>query len=242
MAEIITYSTSSYDNWDDNTNAITANLYTVLSAHDNRFSYTSGTNVIGVSNKFKLVCSASISSYVGTCTIYVTDFNDTSTALATYTYQYIGYNTRARGWTCRLIKTDNTFYLEFIPTNPSGGDYTRLGAVIAIYNYDNKTYFGMYGSSVDTAIPYSTRYIENLSSVCIDTQVSGYQIKKIANYSLNATDLFFTPICVAVNSAGGFFTVDDFCSSSNLTFKNTIATNNKNYYAIGTNTLIELSE
>lgn len=241
MAEIITYTTASYDRWDTDANAVTQNLYTVLSAYDSRFSYTPGTNVINVSNKYNLVLTAYMSSFRGTATVSIYDSTDPSLLLGSWTYRYIGYSTQAKGWNVRFIKTEHTFYLEFIPANPSG-EYLSLGGVVSILTYDNKDYFGIYGSSSDSEVYYSNRYIESFNMLCVDSKVSGYQVRKIANYKLNAFDLFFTPICVLVNGSGGFINLDEFSSCSNVTFRNTISTNNKNYYALGTNTLIELTE
>lgn len=242
MAEIISYTSDGFHTWSV-TGAIAASVtYNLLSKYDNRFSYTSGNNYIDVDNKFTLVFSVSSSSYVNTCTIGLRTPDSPSTDIIQWTFRCTGWNMLASTWYARLIKTEHLYYLEFLPQTVSG-DYSYMGGVVYWGILDGKNYFGILGSSAGTSIAYTSRNIESIPIACIENGIATYQIQKIANYRLNALDIFFTPISViSDNSSGEFSVPDDFCSCSNITYRNTISTNNKNYYAVGTNTLVEITD
>lgn len=241
MAEIITYTSPSYQSWSANNGQVTNYLYTMLSAHDDRFSHTADTNTIRVNDQFNISITTSGSSYRYFATVSVMSPDSPSTALATYSYRYTGWNTLANGWNCSLIKTDDIFYLSFSSIN-TASEALYLGGIIYWFFKDNKSYFGIIGNTADTGaqILQSNMNIERLSLINVNDN-SLYNIRKIADYNMNIDELFFTKTNVISDSAGNFASSDNLYSSSNLTYGKTFSIGDKNYYAIGTNTLIEVT-
>lgn len=229
MAEIITY-TQAFPEAIANV-GVTAAVYSMLSKYDDRFSYTPGTNVIDVDNAFSISCTGGWrNNNMRTVTFHTHPFQDTSTTLySVYCYFY------PASFQVKLIKTEELYYLEF--SYGSG----VWGGVICLMNISNTYYFGVTALGNDSGGNKSAA-IETATFVCPETGDITYAVRKIADYTLNITDLFFTPISVISNSSGEFVVPSDFYSCSNVTYRNTVSTNNKNYFAVGTNTLIELTE
>ena len=246
MTEIITYSLNIDIEWATDM-AVVANLvYRAFSAQDNRF--TRSGNVITVDNKFNMIFATySSSSYEYSARIDVTPVGDTSNVLQSYWFQYTRGMSGAdhpNRWDVKLIRTDNTFHLEMLAYKNSSIINT-CGGLFYWYIDDNyENYFGDISSNIGggSSIPYTSWSIENMTISHIEGNSSSYRIRKLANYKLNNFDLFFAPICVISDVNGSFTNEIDFCSCSNVTYRNTISTNNKNYYAVGTNTLIELPD
>ena len=247
MTEIITYSLNIDIEWTTDMAVVADLVYRVLGAQDNRF--TRSGNVITVDNKFNMIFAtySKSSSYEQSARIDVTPVRDTSNVLQTYWFQYtqgMSGSAHPNRWDVKLIRTDNTFYLEVLAYKNSS-ILTMCGGLFYWYvNDKSENYFGAIGSDIDHSVilPYTSWSIETMLISCIESNSSSYQIRKLANYKLNNFDLFFAPICVISDANGSFTNEIDFCSCSNVTYRNTISTNNKNYYAVGTNTLIELPE
>lgn len=229
MAEILSYTASTISSW--NETYVGNMLYNIIGKHDERFSFTSGSDHIRVNDSFNLTFDRTAVNWNRFANLYVKNSDGTST-VQSCSFQYLTDNTNAGTWNVRLIRDTHLYYVEFVGSNGPAS----FGGVFFWANYNNKNYVGAMGSS----LTYSTRYIESMTIGGVETEITTYSIKKIANYSLGLSNLFFTPLTVLLSSTGTYDTIEGLYSTSNLTYKNTISTNNKNYYALGTNTVIEI--
>lgn len=241
MAEIITYTSPSYQSWSTSNSQVTNCLYAMLSKYDNRFSHVEDSNVIRVNDQFNIsITTTGIgSSYLYWAVVSVMDPNNSSTVLATYNFRYADWNSLPGSWNCKLVKTNNIFYLSFSATNASQ-NWSRLGGIIYWFIKDNKSYFGIFGNSDNFICYQPDMNIENMSLINVNDN-STYYIRKIADYNMNIDELFFTKTNVMSDVAGNFVTSDDLYSSSEVANGKTFSIGGKNYYALGTNTLIELT-
>lgn len=241
MAQVYTYNSWSYQSWNADNAQVTNSLYDMMSKYDTRFSHSSGSNVITIDNEFNIVITTSGTSYRYYATVSVRDPNNSSSEIAQYYFRYTGWNARPGSWNCKLYKSDNVYYLYF-RANDSGDEQNYLGGVIYWYKKDGKSYFGIIGNTADTVshIPCSSMNIERLSVIGTSDKLR-YSFAKIADYSMpSIDDLFFTQTNLLIASNGQFEKQEDLYSTSNMTFRKTISVNNKNYYSIGTNVLIEI--
>jgi len=242
MTEVFSYGVPDLMGWDQVATSAANMTYQMLSKYDNRFSYTAGTTTIIVNNKFNISVAAYGRSQRFYVNLSISAVDNPSTVLSTGAYLYTTWNHRSGGWNVTLYRTDDTYYLSIRPVDGTG-ENGQLGGVI-YWHIDSQghDYFGMLGNTDKTSTLYTSWSIESMNILCVDNGITNYQVKKLANYKLNNFDLFFAPMSILVSSTGDFSKLDSFCSCSNVTYRNTISTNNKNYYAVGTNTLIELPE
>ena len=66
-----------------------------------------------------------------------------------------------------------------------------------------------------------------------------YHFQKISSSALISPYIMFSTNCVVSASGGTFEIFEDFRSCSTIPVLSTISINNKNYFAIGTNVLVE---
>jgi hypothetical protein len=245
MLEITNYTVDIHLDWNSTLAEIANCLYQILSANDNRFTYTSGTDVITVDNKFNLVCSAKSSSSGRTSVqIDITPINDTSDVINSYYFKLIegsSASSTVNSWVCTLMQSDNMYYLS-VRGLYNGSIKSTTGGVFYWHVDNGHNYFGIISNGASSTTSYTTWSIETMLITCPENYSTTYQIRKFADYKLNNFDLFFAPISVMSDVSGEFVKLEELCSCSNVTYRNTISTNNKNYYALGTNTLIELPE
>lgn len=242
MTEVISYTVPDMMGWSQDPVTAANMTYQILGKYDSRFSYTSGSTTIVVDDEFNLSISTGGSSYRYYITISLATVESPSTTLATWNYLYTTWNHLSGGFEISLYRTSDTYYLSLLARDQSG-DNSQIGGVFYLHiDSHGRHYFGMLGNNSSGTTQYTTWGIETMGVICADTGVSGYQVKKLADYKLNNFDLFFAPMSILVDDAGDAVKLDSFCSCSNVTYRNTISTNNKNYYAVGTNTLLELPE
>lgn len=219
---------------DDSAELYTEKIFGVFSRHSDKFTSTSGSNIIRVNNQFDIRITRG--GNTGTqVTFNILNPIDSST-IRTQT-AWMGGNASGT-YDAYILKTNNIFYCRFYRQNTTANQ----GCVFCWIQSNNKNYVSITPSSLYST-PRSQWNIEgDTALVCIEEADTSYRIRKIADYSLGIRSLFFTPVNVLSSSNGVFTTVEDFNSCSNVTYPSVVSVNNKNYYTVGTNTLIELED
>lgn len=227
--------TLSYDTVDLRSGALTSAdmadiFYDMYRKYTNICTHTSGTETIRIYNSFDLKFEV---NYVGS-TVNILDINSGTTIKSLYYYMG-GVNGDTNGiFDTTIISSPNVFYTCYRKQNTAW----RMGGELSFMYDGSKHYISMLaGNSMENW------YIEaDTSILCWETQDPSYCVKKLANYKLSLRDLFLSNICIMSSSSGEFIQLPDFKSSSNVAFNTVISANNKNYYALGTNTLFEIDE
>lgn len=206
-------------------------LSDLLMRNDDRFTHTSGENTFTIDGNFDVrVVPDTISGY-RVMNIYAINPNNTSeTVLLCRPY------IRTDNYNAKMLRLPNMFYLEL--TAQTREQYA--GGIFFWIQQDGKNFLGGLWGSGQTS--YTTWAIEGSTIYCEEENDSSYKIKKLADYSLNAQNLFFSNVCVLVSSVGNFLQLENFYSSSNVTYRHALNTNSRTYFAIGTNTLFDLGE
>lgn len=216
MATILTKDTQ-YFNRGSNLN-YTNQLFALLSRHSNKFTHEDESEYIEVDNRM---------------TLHVRQSDN--------------------GWAwiklqIDVINPENNSVIAAFITGIQDGTFS-----VDVYKGDDTIVFKIGNAATLTFIFKSNSVYFTSRSVAIETTTgqaiadsyslsTNYTVKKIADYSLSIRDLFFTDTCVILNPDGEYDVIQDFSSCSNVTYNTTLSLNNKNYYAIGTNTLIEYVE
>lgn len=130
----------------------------------------------------------------------------------------------------KIVITEHSFYAELIPNY-------NYGYIFFIYEGSSTiTYLALYLDS--RKIIDSGSYIYRFDSTGL-LSVSGFSIVKICTTRLSSPYILFSTNCVVVTSTGTVGVLGDLRSCSTVTQYSTVTVNNKNYLAIGTNTLVE---
>jgi hypothetical protein len=130
-----------------------------------------------------------------------------------------------------LIITDDVFYIKIIRGNvPSEGH----GAIIWLQS-ENTNFVGM--SNATNPVIETTYYnAEN-------DQKGSYTLGKVANYAVMPLKIVYSKLCPIVQTTGGeVLPINGLVSCSTISLYSTITFGGNTYHAIGTNTLIPLSE
>lgn len=219
------------------------NLYEIISACDSRYSHTSETTDITVDNTFIIRISNASQKRIG-CTLLDSNENTLytfSTDLGCGSYMGNNPNTVSPGNTADFpVAYISTTSLSYICIY--GRVWTTIPLlVIGFYLKDNKHYFfyGVYNGDSGSTEPANNKNIENVPIYCYEDQTP-CTLQKLANYNLPVDVVSFSKHSIITEPNGSFAEVRDFCSCSNLTYLNTYSIKDKNYYAVGTNTLIEV--
>ena len=209
-------------------------IYDIFSKHSNAFSHTTDTDIIRVNNQFDI--RISLGGNVGTQTVF-NILNPTDSSVIRSQTTYMGGNAAGTYDVYTLI-SDSIFYIRFYLQNTTANQ----GCVFCWINLNNKNYVSITPDDLYNT-PRSSWNIENDRYItCVEEADTTYSIKKLADYRLSIRDVFFSNINVMATTAGGYTTIPDFKSSSTLNYPSVISVNNKNYYTVGTNTLIEIDE
>lgn len=218
-------------------------LYEILSACDSRYSHTSGTEYITVDNSFTLEIV-----YGSQRRIYCNLLDENSNVLYNF-YTDLGCN-YYMGNNPNTVSRNNSvdFPVAYITTTSLsyicvyGRVWTTIPLlVMGFYVKDNKHYFfyGVQNGNDGSTQPTNNKYIENVPLYCVEDHTP-CTLQKLANYNLPVDVVSFSKHSIITKPTGDFAEVRDFCSCSNLTYLNTYSIRDKNYYAVGTNTLIEV--
>ena len=192
-------------------------LYNLFSKYSDKFSHEADTELITVDNKmFLKVYQSGSAGYQHMVIELVTSTGDR--------VLYWDTGVRSGSLPVQIFSSDDV--LTFI---------INVSCVCFFAFRNDDVYFGYVG--ID-----ATNGIENMTIVDGVNLDTTFRIRKIADYQLSVRDLFFTEVCILSASGGDYVTVPDYCSCSKLAARSTYALQNKTYFAIGTNTLIEFTE
>jgi len=195
-----------------------ANLYNCFHQFDNRFTVESGTGYIVFNNMVKLDIIASSSTGNPTWRY----LNPLDTAVVSSTQSFNG------SYTAKIVITEHSFLCRASSSS---------SFVLFIYIKDNNTaYLSLSGNSTANLDALTNIYRMNTNGI---GDVSGYGFQKICNVQLISPYVLFSTANVITTSGGNFALLDDFRSCSVVSPFSTVTINNKNYMAIGTNTLVE---
>lgn len=98
---------------------------------------------------------------------------------------------------------------------------------------------GAYGNGgIDLDCDSSAGYFTKIG----DTSVKNFRVPKNFPYSIVSPKIMFANTSVMINTSGETKIIDYFRSCSTVALGSNITVGGKNYYAVGTNTLIEVEE
>jgi len=206
-------------------------FYTMFSRYTDIFTHESGTDTIRIYNEYDITFRVSSG---GT---YIDILNpDTQTAIASYGFKMGGTGLYEKGiYDVYILVSSTLFYCRYYRRDTT--DY-RGGVMCFITTNDNHYISMMPGTSTYDRSAWTIE--SNSAIICLEERDTNYAVKKLAEYNLSVSDLFFSEINLIVSTIGNFSQVTDFCSCSNVTYNQSLNVNNKTYFAIGTNTLVEI--
>lgn len=193
------------------------NFYNCFSTYDPRFTQESGTKYVVFDNRIKI-------DVVAGSSIRYLDMNDNVIITAG------NFSNRNQSELVRIIITDHSFYATVCQNS-------QWGYTFFIYESSSTiTYLALY-LNTNYALDNSN-YIYRFDSNGLLT-TSGFSIVKICTTQLSSPYILFSTTCAIITTAGSVGLLPDFRSCSLVTRYSTVTVNNKNYLAIGTNTLVE---
>ena len=200
------------------------NIYNLFSRYSNKFTYDSTNNEIIFNNMLVLSFSDGGSWATGNVKIMSLDRSTT----------YVSYQQYRDTYTIRvkIIITDHSFMFYNMDTTYSS-DFGPFWLVL--YLKDASSCYAGLSYRGNNAIDSITNFV-NINTLA---PVTSYSIQKISTKALNSPYILFTTACMLINSGGDFALLEDFRSCSPILALSTVSINNKNYFAVGTNTLIE---
>lgn len=198
------------------------NVYNLFSRYSNKFTYDSDNNVVVYNNLLKFSFSDGGSWSGGHLRIYSMDLSTTYSDIQEYR--------DSQTLNVTLVVTEHSFTF-FQPSST----YQYGPFCVAFYSKSaTNSYAGI--------SPNGSLNIDSISTfVNANTlaPVANYAIQRITTRTLNSPYVLFSTTNALVSSAGNFEILEDFRSCSNVSTLSTISINNKNYFALGTNTLVE---
>ena len=210
-------------------------FYAMYSRHTNICTHTPGTETIRFYNSYNLKFTPNY----GSSTFEVIDVSSGDTLKSRNFYMGGTRGDENAIFDTLILSSPDLFYTYYLRQNPTTSD--SRGGVLCFMRSNNKHYVSMIGGPGMGDRCYW--YIEYDTAItCLETRNPSFSVKKIADYQLPPSDLFFTETSLIATSGGDYAVIPDFSSCSNVTYRNTIALSNKTYYAIGTNTLVEFVE
>jgi len=177
----------------------------------------------------------------------------------------VNFRTTVSGQTAIPLLDMNGNQLTSYSRN-SGANYTRSVTLIADTNFlcykeetfykwfwimlDGENYFSfMFNSTgsdgsgnyeIDNEHYNNTAYNYGKFTKIEDSSVKNFRIPKNFPYSVISPKIMFSDTAVIINSSGEAKKINFLKTCSTVPLESNVAVNNKNYYAIGTNTLIEV--
>ena len=194
-------------------------IYNFIHPYDSRLTHTADTPTIDFDNKFSLVFSVG-SSYVSLKMVRPDNTEQD--------FGRIGYYAAGRNTTLSIVITDVAFYLRIMKVGaPTEGHASFSWLISGEKNF----------VTVSTA---DNPYLDaNLTYY--DTEDSTtYTLGKLFRFEVEALHLMYVDwVClIATDSGKPYYIYEDMLSCSNVAYGSTITMNAKNYYAVGTNTLV----
>lgn len=202
-------------------------IYNLFSAHDNRFSYTEGDDYIVVNNIFKVYFIKSGWDQMGW---KIVDLNENT--LCQYRTNGMGGTNNNPTFNADIISSPGLFYAMIYSANGNG-----QGTLFFWHTKNNKNFIGIPG---DGGGPLSVP-IENTVISCIEESNTTFKIPTPTIYGLESPRLLFSDIQFVYGNTGTYSIIDELKVCSYVQYRSTVSTGGKNYYAIGNNTLIEVT-
>lgn len=190
-------------------------IYNFISQYDNRFEYVSGSNKIIFDDKFMVHFDNS-----NNC-VNVKDMSDN--LLSTYSNsKYTISNVPV------IFITDTNFVMFKVSTT-----YAWYWVIQGNEDFFSFMYYPWYGYNVD-----STNAENKFTR--IQTQSKNCGIPQNFPYTVISPKIMFANNNVMLDTSGNAFKIDSLKACSTVALDSNVAVNGKNYYALGTNTLIEV--
>lgn len=206
----IYYDVIDFTNIHYTTNACTDRLYEVISRYDNRFSHVQGEPTITIDGVYDLPFTWGNYYYNAYIDSYQTSITEEIHNLT-------------------IIITDNVFYILFIRRSSGNPD----GALCWI-SQDGKNYIG-----ASRVADNSVGVLETMGFRSVESPDDTYfRVKKHADFTLLGSSILFISASIISDDIGNFKVLDGMRSCSTVTFNTMVSINHRNYYAIGTNTLV----
>lgn len=203
-------------------------MYNFISQYDNRFSHTNNTYIIRFDNKFDIEFRAdngnssgatvldlegNVISYYGRDGGYLTN-QPVSLIVDT---NFVCY--KEPSWKWFWFKQDSEDYFSFMAAQSSDARARN-------YEIDNETTY-----TNSRKMSYFTQ---------ISTEEKKWRIPKNFNYGLVSPKIMYANSTVIVDESGNAKKIDVLKSCSTVALESNVTVNGKNYYAVGTNTLVEV--
>ena len=202
-------------------------IYNLFSAHDNRFSYTEDDDYIVVNNAFKIYFIKSGWDQMGW---KIVNLNDES--LLQKRTNGMGGTNNVAVYNADIISSPGFFYAMIY--NPSN---KPQGTMFFWHTKNNKNYIGIPQDGVGG---WSTP-IEAGAITCIEESDATCKIPTPTVYGLTSPKLMFSDIQFVYGNTGTYSIIDELKVCSYVQYMSTVSTGGKNYYAIGNNSLIEVT-
>ena len=202
------------------------NIYNLFSRYSNKFTYDSTDNTVVYDNRFKFSFSDGGSWSGGTIRIY--DMNGTQLVASSSQNYRDTYTVDVS-----IIVTAHSFLFRNNSWTYSSG-YGPFW--FFIYDKNSTTvYAGVTNQGSNNAIDQ----ISNIVNISTAAPTANYIFQKLSSRSLVSPYVMFSTTNIITSTNGAFEVLEDFRSCSNIPVLSTVSINNKNYFAIGTNTLVE---
>ena len=201
-------------------------VFNLISPFDNRFSHVSGTDTITVNNKFKLQFYKGGWDHLG---IKALNLNDS--AIVSYSSSAGGNQGKAQ-YVAQIFSTPDLFYVRSYAQ-----DGTDIGFWFLWHTKNDKNFIVF--PYADNGTVLANGQIDYCRIACIEDSSSNFKFIQPTTYSLSSPNLLFSDIQMIYGDTGTYSIVDEFKSCSKVNYGSTVSTESKNYYAIGTNILVE---
>ena len=191
-------------------------IYEILQGVDpERFTHTQGTAVIRFDDILDITFGYSRPHF---------RVDGRDTPMTYESYSGTRYNTL-------ILISDTIFYFLFRTNNEANNP---VGGFCIIQNH-GVVYLGVSVANTGTNGQLDGMAFTNKSANPVNPY---YAIKKHANFELRDQNIIYINTSIIGDSSGNFDTLEGLCSCSTVAFGTTIGVNHRNYYAIGSNTLI----
>lgn len=196
------------------------NLYNFIHPYDNRITLVS--EKLRFNNKFSLRIKDTTDA-----NFYLVRDDDSEIDLT----GDCGYWTNGSTAVVKLIIRENIFYISGYKKNDNNSGFAFMW--ITQDGVDYAGGYTQYGQEL-TAVDDMTFYD------AVNASTSPFNFKKIANYIVQTPKIAFSSKTPFVNSGGEATQIDNLASCSTVAKSCTVTIGGKNYFAIGTNILIQI--
>jgi hypothetical protein len=193
----------------------TSQIYNFISQYDNRFTFISADPSIQFSDKFK------VSFQVNTHDVVVYDLEGNT--ISTYSGRNNGFTAAA----VTFITSANFVSFRI------AADQAWHWIIQGNEDFFSMMYRSWYGFDVDNTN-------QNTYFTRISTAAKNCIVPKNFNYTVVAPKMMFANHTVMIDTSGYALKLDGLQACSTVPTFSTVTVNNKNYYAVGTNTLVEV--